>query len=316
MPWGESPPANPPRLPGEFEPVQDVVVGWDPGLEGFYIDVIASLSRRVKVTLVADTRDDPDDIRRLLENAGVDLENVEFVSVPTDSIWVRDFGPRVVRTEHGRVAVDFSYSGRDSDDALSAHLAALWKLPLEQLPIEVEGGNLLSNGRGTCITSVGLFEQNPKLSEHQVRAALAESLGCEHLLILPALDGEATGHVDMYASFTGPRDVLVGRYQPKDDPVNAELLDRAAAQLSRAGFRVRRLPMPPDDDQVFRTYVNATPVNDAVLVPVYMDTNKGEAEALAAWAAAYPGREIIPIASSELIELEGAVHCATLSIGR
>lgn len=296
--------------------MDDVVVGWDPGLEGFYIDLIASLSNRVAVTLVADTRDNPGDIRRLLEEAGIDLENVQIVSLPTDSIWVRDFGPRVVRTDRGRVAVDFSYSGRDSDDALSGHLATLWKLPLEELPIEVEGGNLLSNGRGTCITSVALFDQNPKLSEQQLRAKLAESLGCQQLLILPALDGEPTGHVDMYASFTGPRDVLVGRYRSEDDSVNAEILDRAAAQLARAGFRVRRLPMPPDDDQVFRTYVNATPVNDAVLVPVYVETDKGEAEALRAWAAAYPGREIIPIASSELIELEGAVHCATLSVGK
>jgi agmatine deiminase len=74
--------------------------------------------------------------------------------------------------------------------------------------------------------------------------------------------------------------------------------------------------MPPNHDGVFRTYVNAATINDAVLVPVYVDTDEGEAEALEAFAAAYPDREIIPIASSELIKLEGAVHCATLTIAR
>lgn len=315
VPWGEAPPEAPPRLPGEFEPVEEVVVGWDPGFEAFYIDLVASLTRRVDVTIVADTRDDPDDIADLLEAAGVDLDGLDIVHLPTDSIWVRDFGPRVVQSERGRVAIDFAYSGRESDDALGRHLAARWKVPLVELPFEVEGGNLLSNGRGDCLSSETVIEGNPGVSEEHLRAVLATSLGCQRVLFLPALDGEPTGHVDMYASFTSPRDVMVGRYLPEDDPVNAGLLDRAAAELARAGFRVRRVPMPPNDDQIFRTYVNATAVNDAVLVPVYVETDAGEAEALAAFAAAYPGREIIPIASSELIELEGAVHCATLSIG-
>jgi agmatine deiminase len=318
LPWGEAPPGKGVRLAGEFEEVERVVVGWDPGLEAFYLDALGSLGGRVPVTIVADVSDHPRQIRGLLADNGIAAGDVDIdiVSAPTDSIWVRDFGPFVVRAGAERVAIDFTYTGREADNGLTAQLASRWGLQLAEMPLELEGGNLLANGRGDCISSELVLETNPTVSEARIRGLFADMLGCRRTFFLPTLEGEATGHVDMYVSFTGPRDVMVGRYRAGDDPVNARRLEEAAVTLGRAGFRVRRVPMPPNHDGVFRTYVNAATINDAVLVPVYVDTDEGEAEALEAFAAAYPDREIIPIASSELIKLEGAVHCATLTIAR
>ncbi|HWN67254.1 MAG TPA: agmatine deiminase family protein, partial [Haliangium sp.] len=132
--------------------------------------------------------------------------------------------------------------------------------------------------------------------------------------VVPPLHGEPTGHVDMFATVTGPGQVIVGRYDPGVDPENAVRLDRTAIILRRAGFRVRRLPMPSHGDGVFRSYTNSLAINGVVVVPVYPEAAEGEDEAFAVFRAAYPGRRIVPVVASDIITLYGAVHCTTLTI--
>jgi agmatine deiminase len=145
---------------------------------------------------------------------------------------------------------------------------------------------------------------------------LQRHLGCRDLIVLPRLAGEPTGHVDMYATVTGPGEAIVGRYDPEDDPDNAALLDEAAAILRRAHFVVRRVPMPSNLDGRFRSYTNSLAVNGVVLVPSYDDDAVAERHTLSVFRAAYPGRRILSIDSRAIIELDGAVHCAIMSIAR
>jgi len=147
-----------------------------------------------------------------------------------------------------------------------------------------------------------------------LRTAYREYFGCSSTLFLPELDGEGTGHIDMYATITAPGEVIVGAYTSWDDPVNAQRLDVAAKQLEDAGFLVRRIPMPMNTDGNFRSYTNALAVNQSVLVPVYRDDTRYQDDALAVFQAAYPDRKIVPIDATEIIRWAGAIHCVTQTI--
>jgi agmatine/peptidylarginine deiminase len=74
--------------------------------------------------------------------------------------------------------------------------------------------------------------------------------------------------------------------------------------------------MPRQWDGLYQSYTNSLAVNDVVLVPYYEGISDNLAEALPVYQAAYPGREIIPIESSMLITLNGAVHCTAMTTPR
>jgi agmatine deiminase len=310
---------TPARMPGEWEPVSDLLLAWDAELQDFFVAVIAGALGQAPITMVVNHPSDADDLDRALAEAGLRLDDLDVLVAPVQSIWVRDFGPLVVDLADGRRRVnDLYYFAGEDDDRFPAVITQLrwtdWHRV--EVPLLMEGGNLLSDGRGRCLTTDAALDSGDGADRDLLRLLLRRYFGCTRTVIVPALDREPTGHVDMFVTVTGPGSALVGRYHPDDDPDNARRLDRTAALMRRAGFSVTRIPMPTNDDGVFRTYTNAAAVNGVVLVPVYPEDVTEEAEALALFAAAYPGRAVVPIDASAVIALDGAIHCATMTIPR
>jgi agmatine/peptidylarginine deiminase len=300
------------HLAGEFEPAAELLAAWTPEFDPFYAEIVAAAITQVPVTLLVP----PGEARRpaILRRLPAALRpRLHLARLDTDSIWIRDFGPQVVRRGGQRAVVDAVYWRGGSDDAVPRALAgSLWNLPVRQLELEFEGGNLLADGTGRCITA----EPVEGAVDAAVRAALQQDFGCTTLVVLPALLDEPTGHVDMFATITAPGEVLLGEYPVAEDPDNAARLELSAARLREAGFRVSRLPMPRRSGDQFRTYANALAVNRVVLVPVYRDERSREAEALTRFAAAYPDRSIVPVDASAILPLGGSLHCATLTVPR
>lgn len=305
-----------PVLPGEFERVSTVLVVWDPDLSQFYDELLASATHSADAILITQEQDDLRAIDDELELAGVDLARISYVGLPHESIWVRDFGPLVTRYGHTHRIIDLEYRDRELDNAVAPSLGESWQLPTTWVPIELEGGNLLSNGLGTCVVSELTLEDNGfGYTEKRVRSMLQRYFGCDATVFVPYLEGEGTGHVDMYVSITSSHEAIVGSYRDDEDPANAHRTNVAAKRLEKAGFTVRRMPMPTNYDGQFRTHVNALVVNDIVFMPVYEADTTKQAEALATFHEAYPNRDIIPIDASALIRLGGAIHCAALTVG-
>ena len=261
-------------------------------------------------------------IQRLLRTRLETLDNIAFIPVPHDTKWIRDFGPTLVRQGNHPLAIDWSYKeGRPSDDLVPLLLAELNHWSLEASPLLIEGGNLLTNGIGLCLTTSRLIEQNTEqgLNEVEVRRQLQSQLGIQELLVLEPLRGELTGHIDMFATFAGPTTVLVGQYSKQQDPLNAELLDRNAARLAkvmtpRGRLTVVRIPMGKNNDGLWRTYTNCIYANRVVLVPSYDATSSSELKrVIATYRRVLPGWEVVPINSRQLIEDGGALHCISLT---
>lgn len=306
-------------LPGEFEPVARTLVAWpdDAELAHFVGELVAEASGVSEVVIAVNEVVDRHDIEEVLVDLGADLGAVTYLPVDYTSIWMRDFGPLAVRVGGRTDVVEFEYFGERNDDRLPAEVAQrLWSTSATELPIEFEGGNLLSNGAGICLTSDQLYAHNRGVSKRKLRSMFRRSFGCTELVVLPSLAGEGTGHVDMFATFVSAKRVLLGRYDREEDSENALRLDRAAAMLKRAGLEVIRVPMAANEDGVYRTYTNIAVVNNVVLVPVYPVSREHEAEALEIIGRAFPHRRVVAIDATEAIELGGAIHCVVMTSAR
>jgi hypothetical protein len=165
-----------------------------------------------------------------------------------------------------------------------------------------------------------MIEENLGLTEAEILARMERYFGCEQTLILEILDGEGTGHVDMFAKFTSPDTVLVGWYDERDQPRNAAILDRNAQALagirlpSGRDLRVIRIPMPEPDPPVYGSYTNSLIVNGRAVVPSYDWSLHLEEEVRAAYLEAMPpGSQVLFVDSSEVIEYGGSIHCTTMT---
>ena len=314
--------------PGEFESPAYLLVGWDFDLEAYLLDIIVASYRHVRVVVVMPWDERRDYIQERLREMGVCPDDVELVHTSLSSSWIRDFGPMMVRGLDGQHAIiDTRYAGDDDEDRVPSEVAReLWPhLPLISLDLPLDGGNLLADGTGLCVTTFGhelafgSVDESMASAENAndidlMKALVRQYLGCHEVVVVPPLWGEPTEHADMFMSFTAPREAIVGEYIGETDLFNGLLLDEVAETLQRHGVLVRRIPMPDNDDGRFRSYVNALAVGDVVLVPVYPERPEHETRALAGFRAAYPDRRIVPIVASDVIGLQGAVHCTTMSI--
>ncbi len=321
-------------MPGEFESTDSMLVSIpasQTALHDWEVALVASSLPYIKVRVVTSS-DFAEAIRAtLFVEWGVSddqLAEIDFITEAdlgangADTVWMRDFGPLVpVTYGDGRRIIDFGYHATlPDDDAMPRRLGDYWGVPTSTAPLDLEGGNFQSNSHGICIVSERAVAQNAKWCgdsdcEAYVKQVLFDYLSCTNTVIVPRLEGEGTGHIDMYIHVTGVWSVIVGEYTEEQSPANKLITDQAAEMLAEIGFTVTRIPMPTPAGEVFRSYTNALAVNGAVLIPVYTTDNVFEETALEVFHAAYPDRVLVPIVADAVIQYGGAVHCTTMSIG-
>ena len=142
-------------------------------------------------------------------------DNVKFLVVPTDDIWVRDYGPIVgFNGTGGRVAVNAYYNRhaqypQQNDDGMVAFWSTHTKTPIVPLGLKTEGGNLLSDGQGTLLMSDGIYANNPQFTREELDAHLHSIFDFEKLIITPRMTFESTGHIDLLVKLADPQTVLV-----------------------------------------------------------------------------------------------------------
>lgn len=318
------------RRPGEFEPHDAVMLSAAQMIQ-FHpqalVDIVAACHDRLDVLCLVGYEQEKQLVMEQLHTAGLPADAVIYVTLPLTSMWVRDYGPISVVDAHQNLHfVDFQYAAPESDphdDDVPLHLSRGLHVPAHRAELILEGGDLIGNGRGLILGSKRIIDKNAAkygYDRQEIAQLLGENLGCTEWAPLPPLVGEPTGHVDMFVTFVGPGTVVVGKYDPAVDEVNADRLDRIAEALARLTcdgrpLRVERIPMPAHTDGLWRTYTNVAFVNGRLLVPVYPDAAPDlDRQALAIYASLMPDWEIVPIDASTLIRRKGALHCVTLNL--
>jgi agmatine deiminase len=332
-------PLQPVRHYAEYDPVDAVYYAWEPGtFDDFFGRLTHELMTRtaVEIHLLHHGAAERSELESRIIARGNDPADATFVDVSSlgdyyqwqtewpwdrslESFWAVDFGPYFVRDGAGTLGImdPRYYWWRVNDDAVPTKLAQHLGVTVWRPDLDWEGGNLFSDGEGTCFTTVMHEAENLPQTRAAVEQQLFEYFGCDKVLWLHALHGEGTGHIDMFFKNASDTLLLVGEYDAAADPLNAEILDQNAALLAAettaAGtpFEVRRFPMPAHDDDVWRSYANGIVVNDLVLVPTYAQDRQHEAEALAIFEQAFPGRTVVGLDADEPIAWGGAIHCVT-----
>lgn len=324
--------SEPLLLPAEFAPQQALILGGTqlavlfPGL---LADIVDAAADSVPVAVLVGSPEDRRAVEDALRGRGLPPDEVSYLEVPVRTMWVRDFGPVAVQDSTGGITlVDFDYRerrGNKLDDTVPRSIAELLGLPRREFPLLLEGGDFIGNGRGLCISSMRIIERNAHYNAYppeKVGDLLSDALGFEQWIPLEHLQDEPTGHLDMFLTMVAEDVVVVGECDPREDSYNAELLDLIAANFAqiptRVGhLRVERIPMPPHDDGVWRTYTNVVFANGVLLVPAYPAVCPDlDRRARDIYRRLLPGWRVVGIDCEKLTAMNGALRCVTLNIPR
>lgn len=317
-------PEPPVRLPAEYEPVESVLQRWKFGeADVFHLEMVEGTLQAgaIPVVLVSD-KNAKAAISTYLRERGVHPEQVRFVTVQTDSLWVRDYAPFAI-VDGSREAmrlVDFGYSypGQQADDSAPKWIAPtmgldLYPAALADQGLVVDGGDLLTDGYGASFFS-SKFVENNGLESDELSKRLNDLLGIQRSIVLDSLPSGANNHVDMVLKILDEETILLGEYTtpgPARDALERfqKLLSTVHSCYGRP-FRLFRIPMPGiGQEGDFRTYLNALIVNDHIFVPAYGIPE--DFAAIHAYKAAAPGYIIKTLDCSGLIQQRGAIHCVT-----
>lgn len=325
----------------EFDPVDTMYLVYDDYNRDYYVDLIEAAAARVDVVLWhSDAQAEIAQIlqSRLTPAALARVSYLDFYDTPhyvftspyeidsaVDSIWAVDFGPFFVRNDSGQVAIvdPHYYIDRINDNSIPDKMGDVLGMTVWRPDLNLEGGNFFSDGLGTCYSTTMVHEANPKYTATQIDQIFEDYFGCKKMFWLDYLDGEGTGHIDMFFILASPTDVIVGSFTQSQDATNRAVMDANAALLTGATnfagdpLTVHRIPMPnPGQDyygRVWRSYTNGLRLNGGYLVPVFEEHTAYQLDALAVLEAALPGVTPVPVASDSIMPWGGAIHCTTRS---
>jgi agmatine deiminase len=323
--------------PGKFEPIPWV-----------YAEIIRHLARHERVELIVKDAAAEKSARRTLKLANALSQNLRFHRWPTNRVWTRDSGCTFVHmdretsrsadsarpvspyTVKWRFNAWAKYPNYKFDEKIGSLMAAAAKSSEVRAMhgdrrVVLEGGSIDSNGQGLLLTTEECLlskvqERNPGFRREDYEAVFATYLGIEKVLWMGrGIEGDDThGHVDDITRFVAPDTIVtVVEHNPRDknyEPLR-ENLRRLKAATDQHGkpFTIVELPMPSpvvfEGRRLPASYGNFYIANGLVLVPVFNDPK--DRIAMNILADLFPGREIVPIYSGDLIWGFGALHCMT-----
>jgi len=321
---------DPVRVIAQWEPMQQILMRFGtfyPELWEMHAQMIEAISLHTPVHVFVDAPIWAKAIHAYLDWRGkATLDNVVYLILPTNDIWMRDYGPIMAKdSDDNPVVVKATYAvlpqyPQHEDNSMVYRWASHRDYPVLDLKLNTEGGNLWADAVGTLLMSSQIFYSNHAYDRDTLLNYLHSVLDFKKLIVLPRLTLEETGHIDLSVKMGNDNTLFIAQ---ASSFTTGEVLRKTKRQLERETnangdhYNLIELPTPPLYinwlmHTVRRTYTNALTVNNHILVPIY---NIPEDDiALRLYADALPDKTIIPIDSSRGINGLGAVHCMSKEI--
>lgn len=312
-----APPSGEVRFPGEYEPMQAVMIVYPLGIP---LELVREMAEDCKVITVVRSYDQ-NFAKVDFESVGVNMDNVEFLNASTDSYWIRDFGPWYIFDGKEPAIVDNKYNRpRPNDDNLPGYFAKYWDIPMYGMNVVHTGGNMMQDGFGVGVSDDIVVTESVAqgITEEQVYERMKNYLGIDpyHVTIDP--QGDYIAHVDCWGKFLAPDKIMLARV-PESNPrydYYEEVADYFANTNCSWGYpyKIYRVDIP--GGSVISPYTNSLILNNKVLVP--LGTNKTYNEnALALYREAMPGYEVIGVENKSYTKgwlNTDALHCRTRGV--
>ncbi|HEX6722363.1 MAG TPA: agmatine deiminase family protein [Burkholderiaceae bacterium] len=199
------------RIPGSFEPVAAIWLGFDRGHAAWTAAMVAALAPHVPLRFLVRDEAAAREARDTLHDLGVDLQGLRFHVDAHAAFFLQDAAVFAL-DGRGRIGVvDLKWSGhglaawcerRHADDAaraaecanavdrerdvLSRTIAVFAGARVIDTDLHLEGGGVEVNGRGTMIANEALLRsRNPGWSRADLQRALLQLPGVRKVLWLP-----------------------------------------------------------------------------------------------------------------------------------
>ena len=334
------------RIPAEWEPHACCWMAW--AVHSEWGKAINKVKRELSEVIQTIAEYEP---MRLLARRGQALRearqefasclNVTVIEAPVDDIWMRDIAPtfalRGGHREQGVVAIDWNFNGWGSScerparsgDRLAKAAPSIFGVPTVSVPFVAEGGALVTDGRGTMITTRSCLlnpNRNPVRSNEDRQSVIERELGNLGIRKTIWLEGDpcepiTSGHIDGYVLLAPNGVVLVEACDDKaiESPMwrkhDIALLENARNAEGHK-FKLMRVAAPRrrywkgDPESFAPCYLNAYVANGAVIGARFGDPERDDV-AREALAKAFPGRKIITLKVNHVANGGGGVHCLT-----
>lgn len=334
-------------MPAEWEKHSATLLTWPhnretwPGerlrrAEAVYSDIIQTLHQYEKVYLLAADNSVKQRAEEILNDKIQNPENFEIIQRSVNDVWARDYGPIMVRSAEGNLAITNweynawggKYPPWHDDNSVPEFLSSKFQIERVQPGIVLEGGSIETNGNGTLLTTESVLlnsNRNPGLTKLEIESILAENLGIQKVIWLKSgLAGDDTdGHIDDIARFVNKNTIVAALPEDRSDvnyrtlKENYEIL-KSAADLNGKPFNIITIPMPvtkiegttvDGSEYVPASYANFYLANGVVLLPLYDE--RYDEEMIELFSELFPERDIAGIECSDLVWGQGSIHCIT-----
>lgn len=250
------------------------------------------------------------DLIKILEK-----HNVKYAFIKsTKDIWCRDYMP--VQTQSGKF-IQFKYDpsylkGNKKWEASRSDVKEVCKvnnIKAQFSDINIDGGNvLICDGR--AILSDRIFSENPNKDKDALISELSKLLECE-IIIIPAINGDYTGHADGMVRFVN-RNTILGNRLADEYKYWQNGMQKVLATYNLTYIDIPFLTDMKDrnyPESAIGIYVNYLEVNNLIVVPRFnRDEDKQVVEIL---QKAFPNKHIETIDYSEVAREGGLLNCTT-----
>lgn len=316
-----------------FGASQAIWGGWDIAVNNTVAVLAKTIANYQPVTVLCR----PEQLAQAKSKCGTD--NIQFITLELDDIWMRDFGGCfVVDGQGGLGLVDFNFNGWGgkqacaSDTQVADLLSDQFQASYIDSQLTGEGGGIEVDGQGTAILTESCWvndNRNPGMSRAQIEAELKANLGLRKIIWLPGIRGKdiTDAHVDFYARFVKPGVVVANldndpeSYDYALTRTHLEIL-KGATDADGNPLQVYTLPPPlkvranaysKNNPDFAAGYINYLPINGAVIAPQFGDP-AADNYCKELLSKLYPGREIVQVNIDPIAAGGGGIHCVTKNI--
>ncbi len=316
-PTRSDPPTGTVHCSAEYEYMEGLFIAWE-GYTSILSQMavgITTLDPQAKVFVVVDNASDQSSATSSLSDAGADMDQVEFIIRTTDTVWIRDYGPRYIYEDGIRTIIDHTYNRqRPNDNLLSDYISVLWSEPHYDIPLTHGGGNFHLFSNGDAFMTDLILTENTGLNEQDVIDLYADYQNVD-LTIYPGFPTsfDSTQHIDMWMLPVGDSKIIIGEYEWSTGSPHT-ITEDAVYDLESSGYTVYRTP-GWNSGGTHYTYTNAVIINDIVFVPSFGGSyTSQDAEALEVFEAAFPDYTLQQVNCASIIPAAGAMHCIVMHV--
>lgn len=203
------PPVGPVLNIAEFQPMQGVMIRYPLGIP---VSLVKTFSELVKVTVIV-SASQQNAATNAFNNAGANMDNIEFMNAASDSYWTRDYGPWFVIDGNDEFGiVDFPYNRpRPNDNNIASAAAGYYGVNLFGMNLTHTGGNYMTDGHHVSSSTTLVQTENPSLTLTQINQKMKDYLGIEAYHLFEDPQGEYIEHIDCWGKFLDVDKILIAQ---------------------------------------------------------------------------------------------------------